>query len=108
AVLVLNETLPHADPSDVLIFKILDRQPDELCHIGDIFFVDPDVARRAGAAIAATSTGESQSLLVPDFTRVFVGAHEILLVCVAHYFSVTLAISSIAVATRSISSSVVE
>src|SRR5205807_1673420 len=38
---------------------------------GDFLFVDPDVPRRSGAAVAATGTAKAEPLLVPWFSHWF-------------------------------------
>jgi hypothetical protein len=56
---------PRPNLPSVMIFEIVAAQIKSLGHGFDFVIVDPDKARSASAAIAATRTRKFQAVLIP-------------------------------------------
>ena len=63
----------NSDLARVLIIEFFNRQFNEVGDRLDFCFVNPNVTRRTGAAITATGTSESQSVIIPGLVGSFLG-----------------------------------
>ena len=59
------EALPGSDAANVLVFEFSQILADERGQGRDLLVVDPHMARRAGAAIAALGASEAKSRVIP-------------------------------------------
>jgi hypothetical protein len=59
------EALPGTYAANILVFEIASLQADKCRQCGNFFAINPDMAGRSGAAVAALRAGKAEAGVVP-------------------------------------------